>query len=108
MASKARSGSAEAASKAGGEGDQQQQAEMDNDQTAQGEGHMQSMWNTDGTQVQQMYQAGGFGFDPSQAGFQGMDWNGTGGFNPMMGMAAGMGGSMMGNNWNGFQGMMGM
>lgn len=42
----------------------------------------------------------GFGFDPSQAGFNGMNWTGSGGFNPMM-----MNG-MSNGNWNNF-GMMG-
>jgi len=56
-------------------------------------------WNMNGSQ-QQMFN-GGFGFDPSQAGFGGMDWNQNGSFNSMMQMP-------INGNWNGFQNMMGM
>lgn len=54
------------------------------------------MWN--GQNQQQMFSGNGFGFDPTQAGFQGMGWDSSNGFNPMMGMAGGM---------MGFNGMMG-
>jgi hypothetical protein len=48
----------------------------------------------------QMY-GGGFGPDSSQVGYQGMDWNNTGMFNPMMQM------QMQNGGWGGYSNLMG-
>ena len=45
--------------------------------------------------------AGSFGQDPSQVGYQGMDWNNTGMFNPMMQM------QMQNGGWGSYPNMMG-
>lgn len=58
-------------------------------------------WNMpNGQNFGQMY-GGGFGLDPSQAGFQGMDWNNAGMFNPMMQM------QMQNGGWGSYPNMMG-
>jgi len=70
------------------------------------EGHgLAAMWNMNGGQGQQMY-PGGFGFDPSQAGFNGVDWSGAAGFNPMA-IQNGMQNGMQGGDWNNYSAMMG-
>lgn len=72
-------------------------------QDAQGEGEKQSGdWSAgaNGASAQGQMFGNGFGFDSNQAGFNGMNWGASGGFNPMM-----MNG-MSNGNWNNF-GMMG-
>lgn len=72
-------------------------------QDAHGEGEKQSEnWNAgaNGATAQGQMFGNGFGFDPNQAGFNGMNWGAAGNFNPMM-----MNG-MPNGAWNNF-GMMG-
>ncbi|GME34906.1 hypothetical protein GTA08_BOTSDO00643 [Neofusicoccum parvum] len=86
------------------EDDQEGQEGAQDGQEAQGEGDKQNgTWNAgaNGTQASGQAFGNGFGFDNSQAGFNGMNWGASGGFNPMM-----MNG-MSNGNWNSF-GMMGM
>ena len=89
-------------------------ADTEQEGTQAGHGSMESnqmqnqnmMWNAGEGQGQNQMFGSGFGFDPTQAGFAGMDWSGASGFNPMMQMQNGMAGGMANGNWGAFPGMM--